>query len=407
MSEFDLKKSEKIGQLYPVLVDAKGNIIDGHHRLDADPNWRIEKVSEIDTEEKLLVARCVSNWHRRQVSREEKIEWINGLAKLYKNQGYKVEGKSKSSYPKNEIVEKITEVTGLSKPTIINYLYNDYKQEKLTPDKQPQIPASERIEHELGRDYVERHRMEVEEELRTKIEKEIREKILEEEIKPKVRNDLSQEVELIQNVPEKIFMQQRLTLQEEWEEKPNVEFKKQAYLTLKEPMPVQYQHQREWNLKQLIGKELSGGDRPFQFDFVTLGYSQKTPQDVVTSMKLAGVTLLIDIRRNPVSMYKPEFNKETIEETLLRSGIAYQHMPELGISRDARNAVYEGKITGEELLARYEKRLIDSKVLVKLKELTRGHRTFALMCTEVNPLRCHRHKIAELLSREGKVGFDL
>lgn len=203
MSEFDLKKSEKIGQLYPVLVDAKGNIIDGHHRLEADPNWRKEKISEIDTEEKLLVARCVSNWHRRQVGREEKTEWINGLAKLYKNQGYKVEGKSRSSVPKNEIVEKIVEVTGLHKTTIIAYLYREYKGEKITPDRQPQIAASERIEHELGRDYVERHRIEVEEELRPKVEKEIREQILEEEIKPKVREELSRDTEFIREVIEK------------------------------------------------------------------------------------------------------------------------------------------------------------------------------------------------------------
>jgi len=44
MSEYDLKISEKIGQLYPVLVDAEGNVIDGFHRLEADPKWRTEKL---------------------------------------------------------------------------------------------------------------------------------------------------------------------------------------------------------------------------------------------------------------------------------------------------------------------------------------------------------------------------
>ena len=76
MSEYDLKKSTKIGQLYPVLVDAKGNIIDGLHRQEADPSWRTEKIPEIDTEEKLLIARCIANWHRRPISREEKEQWI-------------------------------------------------------------------------------------------------------------------------------------------------------------------------------------------------------------------------------------------------------------------------------------------------------------------------------------------
>ena len=200
MSEFDLKKSEKIGQLYPVLVDAKGNVIDGHHRLEADPNWRKEKIPEIDTEEKLLVARCVSNWHRRQVSREEKADWINGLAELYKKQGLKI---GKTHQP-NEIVRKICEVTGLSQPTVNNYLIDSFKQSDTIPKpKEHIIPASERIEHELGRDYVERHRIEVEEELRLKVEKEIRERILEEEIKPKVREELSRDTEFIREVIEK------------------------------------------------------------------------------------------------------------------------------------------------------------------------------------------------------------
>ena len=88
--EYDLKKSEKgIGQLCPVLVDAKGNTIDGFHRLDVDPNWKKLTVEHNDSEEKLLVARAVSNWNRRQVSREEKSEWINGLAEIYRGQDCK------------------------------------------------------------------------------------------------------------------------------------------------------------------------------------------------------------------------------------------------------------------------------------------------------------------------------
>jgi hypothetical protein len=202
MSEFDLKKSEKIGQLYPVLVDAKGNVIDGHHRLEADPNWRKEKIAEIDTEEKLLVARAVSNWHRRQIGREEKAEWINGLAAIYEKQGLKTG--SGGHGVKNEIRQKIVEVTGLSQPVVNSYLLDKYKARGREESyKAPIISASERIEHELGRDYVERHRIEVEEELRPKVEKEIRERILEEEIKPKVREELSRDTEFIREVIEK------------------------------------------------------------------------------------------------------------------------------------------------------------------------------------------------------------
>jgi len=201
MSEFDIKKSEKIGQLYPVLVDAKGNIIDGLHRLEADPNWRKEKIPEIDTEEKLLVARCVSNWHRRQISREEKENWINGLAEIYQKQGLPAKGIRRQ----NEIKARIVEITGLDPRTVELYLKPEFKQEPLPHalEGKTRLSASERIEHELGRDYVERHREEVEEELRPRVEEEIRERIIEEEIKPRIRDELSRDTKFIREVIEK------------------------------------------------------------------------------------------------------------------------------------------------------------------------------------------------------------
>jgi len=48
----------------------------------------------------------------------------------------------------------------------------EFKQtEKVVPVQLPRIPASERIEHELGREYVERHREEVKDELKSDVMK--------------------------------------------------------------------------------------------------------------------------------------------------------------------------------------------------------------------------------------------
>jgi len=206
MSEYDLKKSKKVGQLYPVLVDAKGNVIDGVHRLEADPKWRIEKLPEIDTEEKLLVARCVANWHRRQVLREEKEEWINSLARIYKKQGLKIGGRDPETqqYLPNEITSKISEVTGLSEYTVRSYLSQEFKDiQKVRESQSHRVPASHRIETTLGEDIVERHREEVEQKLRPKIEREVRKRIIEEEITPKVKEELSRDVEFIREAIER------------------------------------------------------------------------------------------------------------------------------------------------------------------------------------------------------------
>ena len=206
MSEkYDLKQSEgAIGQLYPILEAKDGEIIDGFHREEVDKNWKRLRLKHVNSQEKKLIARLVANFHRRQVSREEKEEWINGLARIYEAQGLKVGSKGH----RNEIMAKIIDATGLSDRAVGTYLKGEYKQEPPydVERRQPVIPASARIEHELGKEYVERHRKEVEQELRPRIEKEIRERIIDDEIEPAIREELSRDArflrEAIERAPE-------------------------------------------------------------------------------------------------------------------------------------------------------------------------------------------------------------
>ena len=415
-TEYDLKKSEKIGQLYPVLVDAKGNVIDGIHRLKADPNWKKERLEEVDSEEKLLVARAVSNWHRRQVSREEKEEWINGLARIYKKQGLSIERGGI-----NEIKERIAKLTGLNPDTVLAYLSVEYKQERKggTPKGYEYSSASEVIiekfsdrDREYAERLVERHRKEVEQELRPRIEHEIQLKT-KEEIKKRLETERDRiEQEAIEKAKEEILtspksMQDVLERYQETSIETDVKPQPKPYKTLQIPLPAQYQHQRIWNLKQVIGRDLSLKGKDFHFDFVTLGYSQKSIEDVCISLEGAGVTLLIDVRKNPRSMYRSEFNKNALAEELGKRGIDYEHMPELGIPREMRDRAYKGEITPSELFELYSKQILTEEKLEKLEGVGRAHRTFAIMCTEVDPTMCHRHKIALTLTERGKIGYDL
>ena len=75
-----------------------------------------------------MLARLIANFHRRQVSREEKEEWINGLAKIYREQGLRV-SLIKRDGIENQIKHKIMETTGLSEVTISRYLHEEFKQE--------------------------------------------------------------------------------------------------------------------------------------------------------------------------------------------------------------------------------------------------------------------------------------
>lgn len=48
--------SDRVGQLYPLLLDYYGNIIDGEHRKSVDDGWRTVKLNSIRTEKDRLIA---------------------------------------------------------------------------------------------------------------------------------------------------------------------------------------------------------------------------------------------------------------------------------------------------------------------------------------------------------------
>jgi ParB family chromosome partitioning protein len=266
------------------------------------------------------------------------------------------------------------------------------REETLTPEERAELEADRRRKEEERKKRAEKAQQILEEKVRTKVEQEVRVKATEELLK---------QPEFVRQLVKRPEVRQVL----EETRKVEAPSQKQGYLTLEEPLPVQYQHQREWNLKQLVGRELNG--KEFKFDFVTIGYSQKTLQDLTSLLKLAKVTLLIDVRRNPQSMYRPEFNKDKLEKELTGIGVEYIHMPQLGIPRDARDEVYEGAITPKELLEQYETEALTNQAVDKLLETVKGKGTFALLCTEIDPIMCHRHKIAEALIERGMVGYDL
>jgi hypothetical protein len=117
MSQELKSSSERIGQLYPVLVDYYGNIIDGEHRLGADKKWKKVRVDYIKTEKDRLIARIVSNTVRRTVTSEEKTELLGRLGEIYFREGI---GFGKIAY-------EIAEETGMSYQWVMKYLPDRFK----------------------------------------------------------------------------------------------------------------------------------------------------------------------------------------------------------------------------------------------------------------------------------------
>ncbi|MGB9959395.1 MAG: hypothetical protein ACPLKQ_02600 [Candidatus Bathyarchaeales archaeon] len=108
-----------VGRLYPVLLDKHGNVGDGLHRLEADPNWPKVRLDHVESDEQRLVARLIANVCRRNVPAEEKRRMLEELGELYVKAGVK---------RGTELARKISEVTGMSFRWVMMYLPDKLKE---------------------------------------------------------------------------------------------------------------------------------------------------------------------------------------------------------------------------------------------------------------------------------------
>jgi len=109
--------SERVGQLYPILLDYHGNIIDGEHRYGVDMGWMTIRLDHIRTEKDRLIARIISNNVRRSVPQSEKTELLAKLGEFYLSEGVEP----------GKISQKIMEETGMSYTWVMKYLPERFK----------------------------------------------------------------------------------------------------------------------------------------------------------------------------------------------------------------------------------------------------------------------------------------
>lgn len=127
---YDLAETRRsVDELYPVLLDAEGNVIDGNHRLDVHPDWRTETLPNIKTRVQLWAARIIANGCRRVVSRDERAEQFTMLAKsLVEDEGV----------PRTQAAKTISRLTTYSERYVQLLLPAEYKRsyEKSDPGSQ-------------------------------------------------------------------------------------------------------------------------------------------------------------------------------------------------------------------------------------------------------------------------------
>lgn len=122
----------------------------------------------------------------------------------------------------------------------------------------------------------------------------------------------------------------------------------------------------------------------------TVGYQQRSAEDVIELVRQNGVDVLIDVREYPSSR-KKGLSKTPLGNRLEQHGIAYRHAKFAGTPKRFRDAAGGH----EETLKLYEEHLDAHPEIVEhfralVEEFLNDEVTVCLMCYERHPLDCHR-----------------
>lgn len=132
----------------------------------------------------------------------------------------------------------------------------------------------------------------------------------------------------------------------------------------------------------------------------TIGHSNQTVEHFLNLLLAHHIEVLVDVRSAPYSRYASQFNRPNLEQTINGAGMQYVYMGhELG-GRPADTALYDSE--GHADYERMSETTDFRTGIGRLKTgLSRGI-TIALMCSEEDPLDCHRRLlVGTVLRRDG------
>jgi uncharacterized protein (DUF488 family) len=134
----------------------------------------------------------------------------------------------------------------------------------------------------------------------------------------------------------------------------------------------------------------------------TIGHSNRPIDTFVDLLRANEIARVLDVRTVPRSRHNPQFNRETLGESLGALQIGYTHLPGLGGLRHARA---DSPNTGWNNLsfrgyADYMQSPEFAENVQRVVDLASVERC-VLMCAEAVPWRCHRSLIGDALLVRG------
>ena len=129
----------------------------------------------------------------------------------------------------------------------------------------------------------------------------------------------------------------------------------------------------------------------------TIGYEGQSLERYLNQLIAQSVGVLCDVRRNPVSM-KYGFSKRQLRGAVEALGMAYVHIPELGIDSSKRKNLGSPD-DYKSLFDDYIQTTLktNTNALTRITDLIRDYGRVALTCFEADHKQCHRGCVAEAL----------
>jgi len=130
----------------------------------------------------------------------------------------------------------------------------------------------------------------------------------------------------------------------------------------------------------------------------TSGYEGKSVDAFLDAILRVGVRRVIDVRRNPVAR-RYGFHGSTLARLCGKLGLDYRHFPELGVPSEERRGL-STKADYDALFRRYGLTTLrqEADAVSEVGRLSTEEPS-VLVCSEADPSRCHRSRLALAVSR--------
>ena len=130
----------------------------------------------------------------------------------------------------------------------------------------------------------------------------------------------------------------------------------------------------------------------------TIGHSNHPIELFLHLLQGAKVTCLVDVRSRPFSRFSPQFNQARLQATLADHQVEYIYLGEALGGRPSDPTCYRHQIIPKNNQDYIHELMYEAVMqrpwfiagITHLLELAEG-RTTAIMCSEEDPARCHRH----------------